>query len=245
MGPGARPKFKQILGSQKTWSELVKIWPPPCLDSAHHWCRRSSEIRIKKTQGLSQKHQIYAHVLWVTFGDLSSIGIVWSPLVLLVTHVCARFESYFQNAILGSTDPFVFKVIRICGSVWVHTCSCISELPWLTPLTHLYFNVIEFFFLNLCQCLSSLMLALIHRTSRSLTQPPKHIGAHYGGSYAINFHHSHIPFSQFSLNESFWKKNPVRLHKFNLCFWNTLFIWDEMMISCFMTETSSKGFFQS
>ena len=58
-----------------------------------------------------------AHVLWVTFGDLSSIGIVWSPLVLLVTHVCARFESYFQNAILGSTDPFVFKVIRICGSV--------------------------------------------------------------------------------------------------------------------------------
>ena len=75
---------------------------------------------IVQSRFMNLKHAFQAKFcdrVWVTFGDLSSIGIVWSPLVLLVTHVCARFESYFQNAILGSTDPFVFKVIRICGSV--------------------------------------------------------------------------------------------------------------------------------
>ena len=73
-----------------------------------------SDVHLKlgiKNKGLGQRHQIYAYVLivqssfmnlkpafqaefcdsvWVTFGDLSKCGILWSPLVLLVTYVCAR-----------------------------------------------------------------------------------------------------------------------------------------------------------
>ena len=146
--------------------------------------------------------------LTVTFGDLSSIWIVWSRLVLLVTHVCAVWESYFQNAILGPTGPFVFEVIRICGSIWVHTCSRYwVVLPNRPDWHHSNICILMYliFFLNFCYCLSSLMFALMHISYFQIAHSPAQ--AHRGTLWGLlcdQFSSQPHPFSQFSLNESFW-----------------------------------------
>ena len=146
--------------------------------------------------------------VWVTFGDLSSIWIVWSRLVLLVTHVCAVWESYFQNAILGPTGPFVFEVIRICGSIWVHTCSRYwVVLPNRPDWHHSNICILMYliFFLNFCYCLSSLMFALMHISYFQIAHSPAQ--AHRGTLWGLlcdQFSSQPHPFSQFSLNESFW-----------------------------------------